>query len=135
MWSEEAGTRVNWQTRPALKTEAFFETLWGLARDGKTNDKGVPNVLQAAVIAREYEQEYRLISPPQAVQRVLFGSLGAVGLSLGYRGRYPYPHDLDDALEREGERSPTASSARIGGILGIAVFSFLAYFLLRRLRR
>jgi quercetin dioxygenase-like cupin family protein len=42
MWSEEAGTRVNWQTRPALKTEAFFETLWGLARDGKTNDKGVP---------------------------------------------------------------------------------------------
>ncbi len=63
MWSEEAGNRVNWQTRPALKTEAFFETLWGLARDGKTNDKGVPNFLQAAVIAREYEQEYRLVSP------------------------------------------------------------------------
>ena len=136
MWSEEAGTRVNWQTRPALKTEAFFETLWGLARDGKTNDKGVPNLLQAAVIAREYEQEYRLVSPPQAVQRVLFGSLGVVGRSLGYRGRYPYPHnDLKGTLAREDERSPTASPARIGGILGMAILSFVVYFLLRRLRR
>jgi quercetin dioxygenase-like cupin family protein len=39
MWSEEAGkARVNWQTRPALNTETFFEALWGLARDGKTNE-------------------------------------------------------------------------------------------------
>jgi quercetin dioxygenase-like cupin family protein len=136
MWSEEAGTRVNWQTRPALKTEAFFETLWGLARDGKTNDKGVPNLLQAAVIAREYEQEYRLVSPPQAVQRVLFGSLGVVGRSLGYRGRHPYAHNnLKEALAREGEHSPTTSPGRIGSILGGAILSFLVYFLLRRLRR
>jgi quercetin dioxygenase-like cupin family protein len=27
MWAEEAGARVNWQTHPALKTEAFFETV------------------------------------------------------------------------------------------------------------
>jgi len=136
MWSEEAGTRVNWQTRPALKTETFFETLWGLARDGKTNDKGVPHFLQAAVIAREYEQEYRLVSPPQAVQRVLFGSLGVVGRTLGYRGRYPYPrNDLKETLAREGEHSPTAPPARIGGILGMAILSFLVYLLLRRLHR
>jgi hypothetical protein len=35
MWAAEAGTRVNWQTRPALKTEAFFETVWGLAKTAR----------------------------------------------------------------------------------------------------
>jgi quercetin dioxygenase-like cupin family protein len=61
-WAERAGTSLNWQTRPAPKTEAFFEAVWGLARDGRTNDKGIPNSLLAAVVAREYEQEYRLVS-------------------------------------------------------------------------
>jgi quercetin dioxygenase-like cupin family protein len=91
MWAQEAGTRVTWQTRPALKTEAFFETLWGLAKDGKTNDKGVPNLLQAAMIAQHYAQEYRLVSPRGFVQKVLFGSLAEVGRWLGYEAQYPYP--------------------------------------------
>src|SRR3712207_5857350 len=42
MWAEEAGVRVSWQTRPAMKTEAFFETIWGLAKVGKADEKGVP---------------------------------------------------------------------------------------------
>lgn len=46
MWAAEAGARVNWQTRPALKTEAFFGNVWGLAKDGKVNDKGVPSLLR-----------------------------------------------------------------------------------------
>jgi quercetin dioxygenase-like cupin family protein len=92
MWSEEAGTRVKWQTRPALKTEAFFETVWGLAKDGKVNDEGVPNLLRVALIAREYEEEYCLVSPPRAVQRVLFAALAPVGRLLGYPARYPYPY-------------------------------------------
>jgi mannose-6-phosphate isomerase-like protein (cupin superfamily) len=100
MWAQEAGTRVNWQTRPALKTEAFFETLWGLAKDGKTNDKGVPNLLQAAMIAQHYAQEYRLVSPPRLVQKVLFGSLAEVGRLLGYEAQYPYPHG--DPYEARG---------------------------------
>lgn len=67
MRAEKTGARLGWQTRPALRTKAFFETVWGLAKDGKVNGKGVPNPLRAAVIAWEYEQEYRLASPPQAV--------------------------------------------------------------------
>lgn len=89
MWSERAGARVNWQTRPALKTEAFFETIWGLARDGKTNEKGVPNLLQVAVIARNYADEFRLASPPLFVQRAIFAVLAPSGRLLGYRARYP----------------------------------------------
>jgi quercetin dioxygenase-like cupin family protein len=84
MWAEEAGVRVNWQTRPALRTEDFFETLFGLASEGKTNEKGVPNPLQAAVIARKYADVFRLASPPWPVQRVLFAVLVPVGRLLGY---------------------------------------------------
>jgi uncharacterized protein YbjT (DUF2867 family) len=83
------GTRVNWRTRPAMKTEEFFETIWSLARDGKTNEMGVPNLLQVAVIAREYAGEVRLASPPLLVQRALFAVLAPVGRLLGYRARYP----------------------------------------------
>lgn len=90
MWAEESGTRVNWQTRPALNTEAFFETLWGLARDGKTNEKGVPNLPRVALIARGYENEFRLASPPWVVQWVSFGLLAPVGRLLRYEARYPY---------------------------------------------
>ena len=80
---------VIWQTRPALKTEAFFETMWGLARDGKTIKISVPNLLQAAVLMREYQDELRLAQLPFAVQKLLFGLLAPVGGLLGYRGRYP----------------------------------------------
>ena len=89
MWAEEAGIRVNWQTRPAMRTEEFFETIWGLAKDGKTNEKGVPNLLKVAVIADEYADEFRLASPPLFVQRALFAILAPVGKLLGYRARYP----------------------------------------------
>ena len=37
------------ELRPALNSETFFETLYGLARDGKTDENGVPNFLQQAV--------------------------------------------------------------------------------------
>ena len=44
--------------RPALRTEVAFETLAGLARDGKTTKAGVPkNPLRAALILRHFEDE------------------------------------------------------------------------------
>lgn len=136
MWAEEAGVRVNWQTRPALKTEAFFETLWGLSRDGKVNDKSVPNLLRAALIAREYRKEYRLVRPPRTVQWMLFGPLAEVGKLLGYEAEYPYPQaGRDEALGTEDERPPVARGARISQLLVSAVFGgFLVLILLRWLR-
>jgi len=136
MWAAEAGTRVNWQTRPALKTEAFFETVWGLAKDGKVNDKGVPNLLRVALIAREYEDEFRLASPPWAVQRALFGLLAPVGRLLGYHVRYPYPYGVSEkALGTEHERSWLASGARAGKVLIAAIVGLSVLILLGRLRR
>lgn len=136
MWAPEAGARVNWQTRPALKTEAFFETVWGLAKDGKVNDKGVPNLLQLALIAREYEDEFRLASPPWAVQRALFGLLAPVGKLLGYHVRYPYPYGVSEkALTMEHERPWLASGARVGKVLIASIVGLSVLFLLGWLRR
>ena len=88
MWAEADGVRVNWQTRPALKTETFFETISGLSREGKAGGKGTPNLLQAAVIAQAYAEEFRLARPPWPVQRVLFAVLAPLGRLLGYRASY-----------------------------------------------
>ena len=89
MWAEAVGVRVNWQTRPALKTQDFFETISGLSRDAKTGEKGTPNLLQAAVIAQAYADEFRLARPPWPVQRILFAVLAPLGRLLGYRASYP----------------------------------------------
>src|SRR5215218_8904464 len=60
--------------RPALRTEIAFETLAGLARDGKTNRAGAPkNPLQLALILRHFEGEIYFVRPPLAVQRVILG--------------------------------------------------------------
>jgi quercetin dioxygenase-like cupin family protein len=82
--SEEEG-RLRWQIRPAMKSQDFFATMWGLAAEGKTNEDGVPNFLQLAVILREYRHEFRASRPPYALQRVLFALLAPIGRLLGYK--------------------------------------------------
>ncbi len=84
---EEAQVTVDFL--PALRSEVFFETFFGLAADGKTNAQGLPHLLQMAVLLREYAEELRLASPPAGVQRVVFTPLAALGRALGYRGWYP----------------------------------------------
>jgi hypothetical protein len=81
------------EPRPALSVEAFFETLFGLAQDGKVSPKtGLPNPLQLAVIMRAHRDLIILARPSPPVQTVLFGSLAFVGRLLGYRAQYPYPN-------------------------------------------
>jgi quercetin dioxygenase-like cupin family protein len=90
MWAEEAWARMRWQIRPALETEAFFETMWGLAKSAKTTESGAPNPLRAAVVIRAHSEEFRLAGPPWPVQKVVIGMLASVGKLLGYRARCPY---------------------------------------------
>ena len=79
--------------RPALRTEIAFETLAGLARDGKTNRAGAPaNPLRLALVLREFEEEIYFVRPPLVVQRVILGALARVARLLGYRAEYPYPY-------------------------------------------
>jgi quercetin dioxygenase-like cupin family protein len=81
--------RLLGELRPALRTEMFFETFFGLAQDGKVNRKGLPNLLQLAVLMREYPEEIRLARPSAGMQKALFGPLALAGRLLGYRGWYP----------------------------------------------
>lgn len=88
----DAEAQVEVALQPALDSELFFETFFGLAQAGKVNPKtGLPNPLVLALVMREFKDEIVLARPPVPVQRVLFGTLGVVGRLFGYRGRYPYP--------------------------------------------
>jgi quercetin dioxygenase-like cupin family protein len=85
---EEA--RVIVEIRPAARFEQMATTLFCLAREGKTNQKGVPNPLQMAVIAKEFEDVVVFLNPPPWVQRLLFGILAPLGRLLGYKAIYPH---------------------------------------------
>jgi quercetin dioxygenase-like cupin family protein len=90
MWNAAEGeTRAIWETRPALKTERFFETAWGLAEAGEVRKNGLPGPLQLAVMLREYDEEFRLTKPPRPVQVALFGLVAPIGRLLGRRAYRP----------------------------------------------
>ena len=75
--------------------ELMIGNMFGLANAGKTNAKGMPGLLQLALIGREFQDVMRFTKPPRAVQAVMFGLLGPLGRMRGYRGIYPeysHPH-------------------------------------------
>jgi quercetin dioxygenase-like cupin family protein len=76
------------EIRPALRFEQLLETMFALAADGKTNRKGMPNLLRLAVIARAYFDVVRLPFPPAVVQRAGLALGAPVGRLLGYRPTY-----------------------------------------------
>ncbi len=88
LWNDgEEEARLVVQVRPALRTELAIETIFGLARDGKTNKQGNPNPLQGSLLAREYDTFFGW--PAVAVQKALLAPLVPVARLLGYRARYP----------------------------------------------
>jgi quercetin dioxygenase-like cupin family protein len=122
------------QFRPALKLEEWFETFFGLQKDGKANPKnGRPNLLQWAVISREYEDEIYLASPPLWVQKVRFGLLAPIGRLLGYKARYAAYSGAEAPLAgREGEGASAGSGAMREGIVVGAIVALIGLLLLRR---
>jgi len=74
---------------PGDRFVEMVATFFGLARDGKSDRKGVPRPLQLAVSATAYRDVMIVASPPPAVQRVLFGVLAPLGRMLGRRPYYP----------------------------------------------
>jgi len=83
----EALVRVEFS--PGDRFEEMILNFFGLAQDGKTNDHGLPNVLQLALLAREFSDVIRFTRPPQLLQTVLFGILAPIARLRGYRGSYP----------------------------------------------
>jgi hypothetical protein len=76
------------EVRPALQFESLLETMFVLAADGKTNRKGMPNLLRLAVIARAHFDTVRLPQPPAWLQKAGLALGAPLGRALGYRPTY-----------------------------------------------
>jgi quercetin dioxygenase-like cupin family protein len=78
-------------------------TLFGLARDGKVNRRGLPSLLQLAVTANAYRDVMVITSPPPAVQRPLFLLLASIGHTTGLKAAYPEYLTSDEVVEPSPE--------------------------------
>ena len=76
------------EVRPALQFEQLIETMFSLARAGKTNRKGMPNPLRLAVIANAHFDTVQLPFPPAIVQRIGLALGSPLGRALGYEPVY-----------------------------------------------
>jgi hypothetical protein len=121
--------------RPALRMETWFETFFGLQKDGKVNpNSGLPNPFQWAVISREYEDEIYLASPPLLVQRVRFGLLAPIGKLLGYKARYP-KYSAAETARGEGAGPPSTTMVMARAVSMATSVLVVSIFLLGRMRR
>jgi quercetin dioxygenase-like cupin family protein len=109
---EEA--RVIVEIWPAARFEQMAITTFGLARDGKTNKKGMPNLFQLAVISKEFEDVLQVMNPPLWVQRVLFAVVVPIASLLGYKASYPHHLEMARAMETV-EVEPLPAGIMIAG--------------------
>jgi quercetin dioxygenase-like cupin family protein len=84
---EEEAHAIQW-FRPALRTEAFFESYFALAQDGKLDEKGMPNLFQLAVSTPAFGNEIRVTRPPWPAQRMFAALVGPIARRRGYRAEY-----------------------------------------------
>jgi quercetin dioxygenase-like cupin family protein len=87
--ASDRDARVRVEVTPGERFAHMIETFFGLARLGHTDPKGMPHLLQLALVAREFSDVIVFRSPPLAVQRGLFGVLAPIAHWRGYRATYP----------------------------------------------
>jgi quercetin dioxygenase-like cupin family protein len=66
------------EIRPALKMEQLFETTVRLAKEGRTNSKGMPKPLDLALFVEEFKDEVRAPFPPAGVVKAVMAPLRAL---------------------------------------------------------
>lgn len=83
---------------PALRSEEFFISYFGLAQAGKINPKThMPGLLQLAAMMRAFRDELRPTAITPLMERLVLAPLAAVAGLLGYSGRHPYPQAAEGA--------------------------------------
>lgn len=80
--------RATVEIRPPLDIARFFETMYGLASEGRTVRWGLPRPLQLLVVADAFRDELVFARIPRTVQRLVTGTLAPIGRLVGLRARY-----------------------------------------------
>jgi len=73
---------------PALKIDSLFESFFVLAKEGKLNKNGTPNIFRTALILLFFENEIRLASLNWKVLKVFLTLLAPFARLLGYKSYY-----------------------------------------------
>jgi quercetin dioxygenase-like cupin family protein len=94
--SGEGETIVRVSVTPGDRFDGLIRTLWGLACDGRTNDKGMPGLLQLIATGDEFSDVIVFRRPPPAIQRLTAALLLPIARRRGYRGTYPRYEQMGD---------------------------------------
>lgn len=89
------------ELRPSMDMHDEFEALFALGRAGKTDERGVGNLLQMAVILDRYPDTVYRAGIPIWMQKLGSRALAPVARALGYKVRYP---EAVGAFEEESAR-------------------------------
>ena len=117
------------ELRPALNSEIFFETAYGLAVSGKTDKNSIPNLQQQAVTLNGVNKdEIYLAWPPIPVQRAFLAALAPVERVLGYKDHYP-KYSAVDASGAGGTGPPSTTTVLARGV-AVAVSLLVASLIL-----
>ncbi len=85
------------ELRPSMNMRDEFEALFALGRAGRTDETGLPNLLQVAVLLDAYPDTIYRAGLPIPVQKLGIKMLAPVARMLGYRARYPELVGAEDA--------------------------------------
>jgi quercetin dioxygenase-like cupin family protein len=114
----EAEAVVKVTVTPGDRFSQLIATLFGLALDGRTNSRGMPNPLQLAQVAREFKDVFVLRRPPRWLQRAVLGVLGSIARQRNYRGTYPRYEGAEIVGTPEDVRAGRPLEVRFGDGVG-----------------
>src|SRR3954463_2493339 len=85
-WNDaQAHAVVRVEFTPGERFVHMIETMFGLAREGHVNAKGMPNPLQLALTAQEFSDVIVFRKPPRGGQRIVFAALAPIATPRGSR--------------------------------------------------
>jgi mannose-6-phosphate isomerase-like protein (cupin superfamily) len=82
----EEALRFITDVRPPGQLQTYWETVFGLAEDGKVGRNGLPNLLQLAVVAPLADSYPPNV--PLPVSRLLVSLFAGIGRMAGYKASY-----------------------------------------------
>ena len=100
---------VQVEIRPALRMEALFETTVALAREGRTDPRGMPRPLDLALFMSDVEAEVRAPFVPARLVRALIAPLRWLARRRGLDVRYRRPAVRAPQPRRDPRRPRTRS--------------------------